>query len=158
MMGPDWDEGCPSCSFWADGYDGLGVHLAHRDTTLVAISRAPLADIEAYRERMGWSFTWVSSLRSDFNTDYGVSFPEGGDGAGYNCRPFSPEPGTELPGLSVFHRDEDGIVYHTYSAYGRGLDIFNSAYQLLDTTPKGRDEDDLPHTMAWLRRHDAYDD
>lgn len=153
MYGPDWDEGCPSCSFWADNYDGISSHLAARDTALVAVSRAPLSDLLDYRERMGWSFEWVSSLRSEFNMDYGVSFP---DGTGtYNFGTIEGV-GEEMPGLSVFARDDSGDVFHTYSCYSRGLDPFNGAYQLLDLTPKGRDEDDLPWTMDWLRRHDQY--
>ena len=156
MFGPDWEEGCPSCSFWADSFNGMSVHLAHRDASLVAISRAPFAQIEEYRRRMGWSFRWVSSARSDFNFDYGVSFrPEQrAAGAEYNYR--QSEVGDELPGLSVFSTDETGQLFYTYSTYSRGLDAINSGYQLLDLTPKGRDEDDLPWTMAWLRRHDSY--
>ena len=157
MMGPDWDEGCPSCSFWADNYDGTDAHLAARDTTLVAISRAPLSAIDAYRERMGWTFEWVSSAPSAFNMDYDVSFPDGyRDGATYNFTPVA-DPPEEAHGVSVFAKDADGNVYHTYSAYGRGVDLFNGAYQLLDLTPKGRDEEHLAWSMAWLRRHDRYD-
>jgi len=157
MLGPGWAEGCPSCSFWADGYDGLPVHLARRDASLVAVSRAPYPEIAAYRERMGWSFPWYSSAGSDFNFDFGVSFTSDQQRAGaeYNFRHLD-EPGDELPGLSVFARDGSGAVFHTYSTYSRGLDPFNAAYQLLDLTPKGRDEQDLPWTMAWLRRHDEY--
>jgi predicted dithiol-disulfide oxidoreductase (DUF899 family) len=156
MYGPDWEEGCPSCSFWADSFNGMPVHLAHRDASLVAVSRAPLAQIEEYRRRMGWSFRWVSSAGSDFNYDYGVSFtPEQqAAGAEYNYR--QTDVGDELPGLSVFAMDGAGQVLHTYSAYSRGLDPINSGYQLLDLAPKGRDENDLPWTMAWLRRHDSY--
>jgi predicted dithiol-disulfide oxidoreductase (DUF899 family) len=149
MFGPGWDEGCPSCSFWADSYDGTVIHLAHRDTTLLACSRAPLPKLLAYRERMGWSFPWVSSLGSTFNADFGVS-----DAVSYNYEPVA-EPSEESPGLSVFACHE-GRVYHTYSCYSRGLDSLNAAYQLLDLTPKGRDEDGLPWSMAWLRRHDQY--
>lgn len=154
MYGPDWEEGCPSCSFWADGYDGIGVHLAHRDTTLVAVSRAPLADLLAYRDRMGWSFPWVSSFGTTFNEDFDVSFPDAPAEGTHNFSPII-DPPEELPGVSVFARDGDA-VYHTYSAYSRGLDAFNNAYQLLDLTPMGRHEDDLEWTMAWLRRHDQY--
>ena len=157
MMGPEWEEGCPSCSFWADNYNGIDVHLAARDTTLVAVSRAPLAAIDAYRSRMGWSFDWVSSAPSSFNVDYSVSFPEGHrDNAMYNFAPVT-EPPEEAHGLSVFAKDDTDAVFHTYSTYGRGVEAFNGAYQLLDMTPKGRDEDDLPWTMAWLQRHDRYD-
>lgn len=159
MFGPDWEEGCPSCSFWMDGFDGLDVHLAHRDVALVAISRAPLEKLDAYRDRMGWQFRWVSSQRCAFNVDFGVSFTEEqqSNGAEYNFAPIA-EPRDELPGLSVFAKDAAGAVYHTYSSYARGLDPLNGAYQLLDLVPKGRDEQNLPWPMAWLRRHDAYDE
>lgn len=154
MMGPDWAEGCPSCSFWADNFNGIDVHLANRDTTFLAISRAPLDAIEAYRRRMGWDFKWISSLGTDFNMDFGVSFPEGYRvNAHYNFTPID-NPMEEAQGLSVFTRGPEGEVFHTYSSYGRGVDIFNGAYQLLDLTPKGRDEGD--GIMAWLRRHDTY--
>jgi predicted dithiol-disulfide oxidoreductase (DUF899 family) len=149
MFGPEWPEGCPSCSFWADNFDGIGVHLAHRDVTFLAASRAPLPRLLAYRSRMGWTFPWVSSSGSDFNLDFGVS-----DSPIYNYTP-SDSPQEELPGLSAFAQ-RDGEVFHTYSCYARGLDAFNGAYQLLDLTPKGRDEDGLESPMAWLHRHDAY--
>ena len=157
MMGPGWEEGCPICSFWADSFDGTSVHLAHRDAAFVAVSRAPFAEIEAYRRRMGWSFPWVSSAPSDFNFDFGVSStPEHlAAGSEYNFRRVE-KPMEESPGLSVFAKDDAGQIFHTYSTYSRGLDPINSAYQLLDVTPKGRDEQDLPWTMAWLRRHDSY--
>jgi predicted dithiol-disulfide oxidoreductase (DUF899 family) len=161
MFGPDWEKGCPSCSFWLDSLDGIAEHLKHRDVTLVAVSRAPLHRIRAYRTRMGWTLPWVSSADSDFNLDHGVSFTAdqqaGLVDAEYNYRPVQ-SPGDESPGMSVFARDEAGTVHHTYSCYSRGLDPINSAYQVLDLVPHGRDEDDLPWTMAWLRRHDAYDD
>ena len=157
MMGPDWEEGCPSCSFWADSFNGIGPHLEARDTTMIAVSRAPLDAITAYKERLGWDFTWVSSLRSEFNADFGVSFPvHRRDGASYNFSAIE-DPPEEAPGLSVFLRDSRGDVFQTYSTFGRGIEIFNAAYQLLDLTPKGRDEDDLDFTMAWLRRNDSYD-
>jgi predicted dithiol-disulfide oxidoreductase (DUF899 family) len=149
MFGPDWEEGCPSCSFWADNYDGTQAHLAHRDVTLIACSRAPLATLLAYRERMAWTFPWVSSGGTSFNQDFGVS-----QTPTYNFAPVA-EPVDEAPGLSVFAK-RDGKVFHTYSCYSRGLDVFNTAYQILDVTPKGRDEDGLAWTMAWLRRHDQY--
>jgi predicted dithiol-disulfide oxidoreductase (DUF899 family) len=158
MFGPDWKEGCPSCSFWADNYNGVVVHLAHRDVSLVGISRAPLEKLEQYKQRMGWSFKWVSSLKNDFNRDYHVSFtPEEKENAYYNYRVggFS---GEEAPGISVFAKDTTGDVFHTYSCYARGLDMLNGAYHLLDLVPKGRDEAGLPFTMAWVRRHDRYDD
>jgi predicted dithiol-disulfide oxidoreductase (DUF899 family) len=159
MMGPQWSEGCPSCSFWADSFNGAWVHLNHRDVSFVAVSRTPFDNLDAYRRRMGWSFRWVSSVDSDFNHDFGVSFSdeEQRDGAEYNfVRQDSP--GEEAPGMSAFARDADGTVYHTYSTYSRGLDPINSAYQMLDLVPKGRDEAALPWTMAWLHRHDAYPD
>jgi predicted dithiol-disulfide oxidoreductase (DUF899 family) len=159
MFGPDWTEGCPSCSFWIDGFDGMAVHLAHRDVELVAVSRAPRERLEAYKARMGWRIPWVSSLGNRFNFDFGVSFGEEarGQGSEYNYGPIA-RPHEEMPGMSVFAKDPDGAVFHTYSCYSRGLDVFNSAYQLLDVVPKGRDEQDLPWSMAWLRRHDAYDE
>jgi predicted dithiol-disulfide oxidoreductase (DUF899 family) len=160
MLGPGWKEGCPSCSFWADGYDGIVVHLAHRDVTFVVVSRAPLAEIEAYRKRMGWRFKWVSSCGSDFNYDFHVSFTPEEMARGemeYNFRKTK-FPAEEGPGISVFYRDPSGAVFHTYSCYARGLDAMNSAYQHLDLVPKGRDEDGLPHAMAWVRRHDSYGD
>jgi predicted dithiol-disulfide oxidoreductase (DUF899 family) len=159
MFGADWKEGCPSCSFWADNYDGTIVHLNHRDVTFVVVSRAPLDRLEAYRQRMGWGFKWVSSLGSDFNRDYNVSFtPEemkqGEMEYNYHVTKF---PSEEAPGISVFFRNPDGSVFHTYSCYSRGLDMLNGAYHHLDLMPKGRDESDLPYSMAWLRRHDSYD-
>lgn len=156
MMGPDWDEGCPSCSFWTDSWNGAHVHLAARDVSFVMASRAPLEAIEGYRTRMGWSVPWVSSLACSFNFDFGVSFDESQreNGATYNYG-WSEHPGEEAPGLSVFARN-GGDVFHTYSCYARGLDPLNSAYQLLDLVPKGRDEERLEWPMAWLRRHDRY--
>ncbi|MBT8099723.1 MAG: DUF899 domain-containing protein [Gammaproteobacteria bacterium] len=157
MYHPDWDEGCKSCSFWADGYDGVQAHLLARDTRLIAVSRGPLEKLLAYRERMGWTFPWVSSASNSFNRDFGVTFTQeeidSGD-ADYNYRKTS-RIGEEMPGLSVF-RKQDGEIYHTYSTYSRGLDPFNTAYQLLDLTSKGRDEDELQYTMEWLRRRDEY--
>ncbi|MEX0664628.1 MAG: DUF899 domain-containing protein [Acidimicrobiia bacterium] len=149
MFGPDWPEGCPSCSFWADSFDGVGVHLAARDVTFLAASRASLDRLLAYRRRMGWTFPWVSTLGTDFNVDFGITHA-----SVYNYAPAA-DPPEELAGLSAFARRGDE-VFHTYSCYARGLDAFNGAYQLLDLTPKGRDEDDLEWTMAWLRRHDEY--
>jgi len=157
MMGPDWVEGCPICSFWADSFDGTQVHLAHRDASFAAVSRAPFPEIDAYRQRMGWSFRWVSSAPSDFNFDFGVSSTPAHPAVDseYNFRHVD-KPNEESPGLSVFARDDAGQIFHTYSAYSRGLDPINSAYQLLDVTPKGRDEHGLPWTLAWVRRHDSY--
>jgi predicted dithiol-disulfide oxidoreductase (DUF899 family) len=157
MLGPGWDEGCPSCSFLADHFDGAMIHLSQRDVTFVAVSRAPLAEIEAFKTRMGWRFPWVSSFGSDFNFDYHVSFKddEVGKDGDYNYERqeiFS----DEMPGASVFYKDESGAVFHTYSAYARGLDILLGAYNFLDLTPKGRDEAELPWSMAWVRHHDKY--
>ncbi len=158
MLAPDWEEGCPSCSFLADHFDGANIHLAQRDVTFVAISRAPLAEIEAFKRRMGWRFPWVSSFGSDFNFDYHVSFADvavGKDGDyNYERQEIVSD---EMPGASVFYKDETGGVFHTYSAYARGLDILVGAYNFLDLTPKGRDEAELPWTMAWVRHHDRYE-
>ena len=154
MFGPDWNEGCPSCSFWADNYNGVDIHLAHRDTALVAISRAPLVKIDAYKKRMGWTFRWVSSAGSDFNFDYGASFKPGEQGLQYNFGTIKPY-GEETPGISAFRRGDDGAIYHTYSTYARGLDVVNGTYHLLDLTSKGRDEDP-EHPMSWVKRHDRY--
>jgi predicted dithiol-disulfide oxidoreductase (DUF899 family) len=158
MFGPDWDEGCPSCSFWADSYDGTQVHLAHRDVSFACVSRAPYPKLAAYKTRMGWTFPWFSSAPNDFNFDFGVSFTQGQqeNGGDYNFTRLE-HPPEEAPGLSAFAIDESGDVFHTYSTYSRGLDPLNTAYQLLDLAPRGRDEDNLAWTMEWLRRHDAYD-
>jgi predicted dithiol-disulfide oxidoreductase (DUF899 family) len=149
-------EACPSCSAVADHLDGPMVHLNHHDVTLMCVSRAPLAKLAAYRRRMGWKFPWASSLGSDFNYDFGVSFTEGqqAGGAEYNFR-WLEQPFVELPGLSVFAL-EAGVVYHTYSAYARGLDVLWGMYQLLDRAPRGRNEGEVP--ADWIRRHDQYDD
>ncbi|NER80320.1 MAG: DUF899 domain-containing protein [Leptolyngbya sp. SIO1D8] len=160
MYGPDWSEGCPSCSFWADNFNGIDIHLSHRDISLVAVSKAPLEKLVAYQKRMGWSFKWVSSFSNDFNRDYHVSFtPEEMEKQEifYNFR-IGQFPSEEAPGASVFYKDPQGNVFHTYSCYARGLDILNGAYHYMDLTPKGRDEDTLQHTMAWLRRRDQYDE
>ena len=156
MLGPDWKVGCPSCSYLADHFDGANIHLTQRDVSLVVVSRAPLAEIEAYQKRMGWKFKWVSSYGSDFNHDFHVSFTKG-EMAGevdYNYAKGK-FPSEEAPGLSAFIKD-DGAVFHTYSAYARGLDILLGTYNFLDMAPKGRDEDALPWSMAWVRRHDEY--
>ena len=155
MFGPGWDAGCPSCSFTADEFDRGIVHLEQRDVTMICVSRAPVEKLAAYRRRMGWDFTWASSLRSDFNFDLGVSFTDAQrrDGAEYNFRRVE-HPPHELPGLSAFILD-GGAVYRTYSAYARGLDIIDNVYQLLDRAPKGRDEADGDD---WVRRRDEYPD
>jgi predicted dithiol-disulfide oxidoreductase (DUF899 family) len=158
MFGPDWKEGCPSCSYVCDHLNGAVPHLAARDVSLVMISRAPLPKIEAFKKRMGWRFPWVSSNANDFNHDYGVYFTpqemaQGKVNYNYTMQPF---PGNEAPGASVFYKDKDGKIFHTYSTYGRGLDSFVTAYTLLDLVPKGRDEDNLPFSMIWVRHHDKY--
>lgn len=160
MFGSDWEEGCPMCSFWADSYNGMDVHLAQRDITFVAVSTAPFETIDAYRRRMGWGFKWVSSAGSDFNRDFHVTFtPEeverGEMFYNYGRTHF---PSTEGPGTGVFYKDKDGTIFHTYSCYARGLDILNGAYHYIDIAPKGRDEEGLPFPMAWVRRHDQYVD
>jgi predicted dithiol-disulfide oxidoreductase (DUF899 family) len=159
MLGPDWKEGCPSCSFIADHMDGSVVHLAARDVRLVVVSRAPLAQIEAFKKRMGWRFPWVSSNGSDFNYDYQVSMTkdELEKGEVYYNYSMQKFPSEERPGMSVFYKDAAGNIFHTYSSYARGLDIFLGAYNWLDHTPKGRDEEGLKHGMAWVRHHDKYD-
>jgi predicted dithiol-disulfide oxidoreductase (DUF899 family) len=160
MYGPDWAEGCPSCSFWADNFNGIIIHLNHRDINLVAVSRAPLDKLEAYKKRMGWSFKWVSSFGSDFNRDYHVSFTpdEMKKGEMFHNFRIGKFPVEEAPGISVFYKNQPGDVFHTYSCYSRGLDMLNGAYHYMDLVPKGRDEDALPHSMSWLRRHDRYNE
>ncbi len=156
MLGPDWDQGCKSCSFWADSFQGIPVHLAHRDVSFVAISRAPLIKIEQFQKRMGWSFKWVSSFESDFNFDFRVSFKDEDERSGHVVYNFTEGPyiNDELPGASVFYR-RDKEVFHTYSTYSRGIDILNCAYNWLDLVPKGRDENPKS-TMDWVRHHDRY--
>jgi len=157
MFGPGWIEGCPSCSFLADNFDGMRIHLSQRDVAFAVVSRATLPEIEAFKQRMGWRFPWVSSSRSDFNFDYGVSF-EGNGKRSYNYGTLDEFPAEEAPGASVFYKDADGQVFHTYSTYGRGLDILLTTYNYLDLTPKGRDEEAMvPHAMAWVRHHDRYE-
>lgn len=159
MFGPEWQEGCPSCSFNMDHTDPALVHLAQRDVSFAAISRAPIAKIDAFKKRMGWKFNWVSSYASDFNYDYQVSFtPEqiaqGKVEYNYELAEF---PSAEAPGFSVFYKDKDGKIFHTYSAYARGTEMTVGTYNYLGFVPKGRDEDDLPFTMAWVRHHDRYE-
>jgi len=158
MFGPGWSEGCRSCSYLADHFDGATIHLANRDVTFLVVSRAPLAEIEAFKRRMGWRFKWVSSFGSDFNYDYHVSFSKdeiAGGRADYNYT-LSGFPTEEAPGASAFYKDESGSVFHTYSTYARGLDILVGTYNLLDLAPKGRDEDGLSFSMSWVRHHDRY--
>jgi predicted dithiol-disulfide oxidoreductase (DUF899 family) len=158
MLGAGWGEGCKSCSYLADHFDGPNIHLPHRDVTFVAISRARLSEIQAYQERMGWRFKWLSSDRNDFNFDYHVSATdeEKKKGKMYYNYATGRLYNDEMPGLSVFYKDENGDVFHTYSTYGRGLDILIGAYNFLDLVPKGRDEDDLEFSMDWVWRHDDY--
>jgi predicted dithiol-disulfide oxidoreductase (DUF899 family) len=176
MFGPDYKAGCPSCSAIADGFNGFAVHLANHDVTLSAVSRAPLAKLQAYRQRMGWTFPWASALDGDFNFDFNVSFTEDQQrkgGVEYNyqraghamdatpapepvaqlavvCGTDAPTYSRERPGMSAFVL-EDGVVYHTYSTYARGVDGLWGMYQWLDRAPKGRNE-----TGVWWRRHDEY--
>ena len=158
MFGPDWDEGCPGCSFWADSFNGVTTHLLHRDVRLVSVSHAPYPKLAAFKKRMGWSFPWYSSNGCDFNFDYHVSFTSEQQrvGAEYNFT-LDPKPEEEMPGISVFAKDETGRVYHTYSTYARGLDPINSGYQLLDLVPRGRDEAEFEEAWQWLNYHDAYE-
>ena len=159
MFGPGWEQGCPSCSFMADHTDGMNVHLAHRDITLIAIARAPLADIVRFRSRMGWQFKWVSSHGSDFNRDFCVSFTpeEHAKGEVYYNYGMTAFPAQEAPGTSVFYKNDAGEVFHTYSTFGRGVEVMMGAYNLMDLTPKGRDEEDVPYKMQWVRHHDRYE-
>lgn len=158
MFAPDWNEGCKSCSFWADGFERMIPHLKARDTTLVAVSRAPLEKLEAFRKRMGWTFDWVSSGASDFNYDYAVSFTpdqirSGEKAYNFGTSGFGVE---EAPGISVFYRDAASDIFHTYSCFARGLDMMNAAYHYLDLTPLGRHEQGLPYPMDWVRLRDQY--
>ncbi len=158
MYGPDWEEGCPSCSFVSDHIDGMLPHLAARDVTMVAVSRAPLEKIEAFKNRMGWRFPWVSSGGGDFNFDFHVSFTDEQLATGQVYYNFTSQtfPSAEAPGLSVFTRDSTGQLFHTYSAYGRGVEILMGTYRMLDVVPKGRHEDHYAFPMEWVRYHDSY--
>ncbi len=159
MFGPDWAEGCPSCSMIADSIEGVQVHLTQRDTTLAMVSRAPIAKIEAFKKRMGWTSPWVSSYGNSFNQDFHVSFPKGDVAKGEVYYNFGVNrfPSDEAPGVSVFYKDAGGTIFHTYSTYARGLEGLLGTYDLLDMTPKGRDEEDqIPFPMAWVRHHDRY--
>ena len=159
MLGPGWEQGCPSCSYMADHIDGMKVHLANRDLSFVAVSRAPLAEIERFRQRMGWQFKWVSSHGSDFNHDFGVSFApeELAKGEVYYNYQTQPFPSEEAPGISLFFKDDAGSVFNTYSTYGRGVEVMMGTYSLLDLAPKGRDEHNAAYTMDWVRHHDRYE-
>ncbi|SDN35290.1 DUF899 domain-containing protein [Polaromonas sp. JS666] len=159
MFGPGWEQGCPSCSYMADHTAGMQVHLEHRDVTFVAVSRATLPEIERFRRRMGWQFAWVSSNGSDFNYDFHVSFRpqdrvDGIVNYNYGMTEF---PAEEAPGISLFYKDGEGRVFHTYSTYGRGVEVMMGTYNMLDLTPKGRDEHDGFYKMDWVRHHDRYE-
>jgi len=158
MFAPEWDTGCKSCSFWADNYNAIVPHLNQRDVSLAAVSRAPFSKLKGFAARMGWTFKWVSAADTDFNYDYHVSFKPQEVALGkaeYNYAPYQGSM-ADLPGFSVFFKDGEGGIFHTYSTYARGLDPMNVAYQLLDLVPKGRDEAGLPHSMAWVKLHDLY--
>lgn len=158
MFGPDWEQGCPSCSFWADTYNGAVEHLAAIDIALAAVSNTAYEKLDGYRRRMGWSFRWVSSLGSDFNRDFHVTFTEdeiqdGKAEYNYAIRQF---PVSEAPGVSIFAHGDDGAIYHTYSTYARGLDMLNGAYHMIDLTPKGRSSEKAHGIMHWVQRRDQY--
>ena len=159
MFGPGWKEGCPGCSFVSDHTDGVLTHLANRDVTLVAISRAPYSELEPFKKRMGWNFKWYSSNGDEFNFDYNVSFTQHDIAEkktyyNYELKNF---PEGEAPGVSVFYKDASGTIFHTYSTFGRGCEAFLGTYNFLDLVPKGRDEGQLPRPMAWVRHHDRYE-
>jgi predicted dithiol-disulfide oxidoreductase (DUF899 family) len=159
MLAPGWKEGCPGCSFLGDHFDGAIPHIQARDITFVAISRAPLAEIEVFKKRMGWNFNWVSSFGTDFNFDYGVSFREDARQKGeveYNYKTMKSK-AEEMPGASAFAKDATGNVFHTYSTYARGLDMMIGAYQWIDLSSQGRDEAGLKQGMEWVRHHDKYE-
>ncbi len=160
MFAPEWEAGCKHCSFWADNFNDISVHLKHRDAAFVAISRAPLEKIESFRRRMGWTFKWVSSSQNDFNYDLYVSFrpEETNSGAVFYNYVKAPMNMSDREGVSVFYKDSNGSIFHTYSTYARGLDMLNTAYNYLDLTPKGRDEDTLSFSQAWVQYHDRYPD
>lgn len=160
MFSPEWERGCKHCSFWADHFDGMGVHLNHRDVSLVAISRAPLDKIEAFRNKMGWNFKWLSSFGTDFNYDFQASFTPEENKSGtalYNYTRTNAGP-TEREGVSVFYKEASGAIYHTYSCYARGIDMLNTTYHYLDLVPKGRDEVGLKSPQGWVQYHNDYKD
>jgi len=158
MFSPENDAGCPHCSFWADSFNPNVIHLAQRDVTLVAISHAPLAKLQAFEQRMGWTFKWLSSAGTDYNYDFQASFRPEDVARGsvyYNYR-TGPDTFADREGFSAFYKNERGEIFHTYSTYARGIDILNTAYNMLDLMPRGRDEDGLEFTQAWVRHHDRY--
>jgi predicted dithiol-disulfide oxidoreductase (DUF899 family) len=158
MLGPGWGEGCKSCSFMMDHFVPTVTHLAARDVSFAAISHAPIAEIQRFKQRMGWDVNWVSAHGTDFNQDFHVSFTEDEIARGKVFYNYAPRevPVEELPGISVFARDAAGTVYHTYSTYGRGVELIMATYDLLDIVPKGRDEAKLDYGMEWVRHHDRY--
>jgi predicted dithiol-disulfide oxidoreductase (DUF899 family) len=161
MLAPGWEQGCPSCSFMADHMGGMEVHLAHRDVSVAAVSRAPIAEIERFRRRMGWTFPWVSSHGNGFNTDFAVSFSAEDRARGEVYYNFQLAPwgsrGEEAPGISLFYKDDTGAVFHTYSTYGRGVEVMMGTYNLLDLAPLGRNESNPVYAMDWVRHHDRYE-
>ena len=159
MLAPGWEQGCKSCSFMADHLIGAKVHLEHRDLSVLLVSRAPLAEIERFRQRMGWDFPWASAHDSDFNLDFAVSFPPESriDGEVFYNFHMTAFPQEEAPGISFFYKDDAGDVFHTYSTFGRGVEAMMGTYDLLDLAPRGRDEDALAYTMEWVRHHDRYE-
>ena len=157
MFPPEWDAGCPHCSFWADSFNGIPAHLRARDVSFAAVSRAPIGKIAAYKQRMGWSFPWVSAGQTDFNYDFGISFTPEQVASHARVYNYGSDPGSEdREGIGVFARDGQGRVFHTYSTYARGIDAMNAAYQFLDLVPKGRDEPADGDPQFWVRRHDEY--
>jgi predicted dithiol-disulfide oxidoreductase (DUF899 family) len=158
MFGPEWEQGCPSCSLAAETMNANLVHLNQRDVAFAVVSRAPIGKIEAFRKRMGWSFPWVSSFGNDFNHDYAVSFtPEEMAGGRFYNFGTAGHPSEEAPGVSAFYKDGNGEVFHTYSCYARGGENLLGVYALLDMAPKGRNETGLVFPMAWVRHHDRYE-
>ena len=161
MFGPGWEQGCPSCSFMADHTDGMKIHLEHRDVTFVAVSRATLPEIQRFRNRMGWQFNWVSSNGNDFNYDFHVSFTREertkGSGEVYYNYGMMNFPAEEAPGISLFYKNDAGEIFHTYSTFGRGVEVMMGTYNMLDLAPKGRDEDSFENGMEWVRHHDRYE-
>ncbi len=159
MFGPSWDAGCPSCSFWADNFNKIIIHLNQRDVTMIAVSRATYDKIAAYQKRMGWDFNWISSYDNEFNFDYHVSFTQeelAKKETFYNY--VAQDTGvSEKEGVSVFFKNHSGQIFHTYSTYARGIDMLNVAYNYLDLVPKGRDEEGHEFLQSWVRRHDEYD-
>jgi predicted dithiol-disulfide oxidoreductase (DUF899 family) len=158
MFAPEWDAGCKHCSWWADNFERNVVHLDQRDVTMVAISRAPVARLEAFKRRMGWTFKWYSSGSNDFNFDYQVSWRPDQLAAGEVMYNFSPKrlSVTDLTGISVFYKDSGDDLFHTYSCFARGVDMMNTGYQYLDLVPKGRDETGMERPQAWVRHRDNY--